>query len=149
MLRSRLDDVSVRHLRALVAVFEEGTFQRAADRLGFSQAAISQQIGALEKAVGAPLFDRFGGPRPVRLTPTGDLILTHAKIVLGQLEVADRELTDLQSGRAARLRVGTFQSVSVRLLPSIITELRCQAPDLDMAARVRRCGGPAGSSHRR
>ena len=63
------DDVEVRHLRALRAVAEEGSFIGAADILGFSQAAISQQIAGLEKAIGQSVFDRPGGPRPVTLTP--------------------------------------------------------------------------------
>ena len=63
------DDIEMRHLRSLTAVAEEGSFIGAADVLGFSQAAISQQIAGLERAVGQPLFDRPGGPRPVTLTP--------------------------------------------------------------------------------
>jgi DNA-binding transcriptional LysR family regulator len=46
------DSVELRHLRALRAVAEEGSFVGAADILGFSQAAISQQIAGLEKAIG-------------------------------------------------------------------------------------------------
>jgi len=58
----------VRHLEALRAVADEGTFRAAADVLGYSQAAISQQIAGLEALVGSPVFDRPGGPKPVVLT---------------------------------------------------------------------------------
>ena len=64
-----IEDVELRHLRALRAVAEEGSFIGAADLLGFSQAAISQQIAGLERAIGQSVFDRPGGPRRVTLTP--------------------------------------------------------------------------------
>ena len=54
---------------ALIA--EEGTFGRAADRLGYTQSSVSQQVAALERAVGGVVFDRPGGPKRVRLTPLG------------------------------------------------------------------------------
>lgn len=124
------DNVEIRHLNALRAVAEEGSFVGAADILGFSQAAISQQIGGLEKAVGQSLFDRPGGPRPVTLTPAGRLLLVHANAVIDRLTLAERELADLESGTAGRLIVGTYQSVSVQLLPELVREMRTAAPNL-------------------
>ena len=61
-------DVELRHLTTLAAVAEEGTFGRAAERLGYTQSTVSQQIAALERAVGGAVFDRPGGPRPKRIT---------------------------------------------------------------------------------
>jgi DNA-binding transcriptional LysR family regulator len=124
------DDVEIRHLRALRAVAEEGSFIGAADALGFSQAAISQQIAGLERAVGQPLFDRPGGPRPVTLTPAGRLLLSHADAIADRLHRAESELADLASGTAGRLSIGTYQSVSVQLLPDLVREMRTVAPDL-------------------
>src|SRR5437667_2408046 len=60
-------DVELRHLRTMAAIAEEGTFGRAAGRLRYTQSSVSQQIAALEKAVGGAVFDRPGGPRPVRI----------------------------------------------------------------------------------
>jgi DNA-binding transcriptional LysR family regulator len=123
-------DVEIRHLNALRAVAEEGSFVGAADILGFSQAAISQQIAGLEKAVGASLFDRPGGPKPVTLTPAGRLLLKHADAVIERLAAAERDLSDLVSGTAGRLIIGTYQSVSVQLLPELVREMRSAAPHL-------------------
>jgi DNA-binding transcriptional LysR family regulator len=124
------DDIEFRHLRALRAVAEEGSFIGAADILGFSQAAISQQIAGLERAVGQSLFDRPGGPRPVTLTPAGRLMLKHADAITERLDAAEIDLADLASGTAGRLVVGTYQSVSVQLLPDLVREMRSAAPDL-------------------
>lgn len=124
------EDVELRHLRALRAVAEEGSFIGAADVLGYSQAAISQQIAGLEQAVGQPLFDRPGGPRPVTLTPAGRILLRHANAIADRLDAAESDLADLASGTAGRLRIGTYQSVSVQLLPEVVRSMRAVAPDL-------------------
>lgn len=132
MAMAGVKDVEMRHFAALRAVAEEGSFGRAAARLGFSQAAISQQIAGLEKAVGEAVFDRPGGPRPVELTPVGRLLLRHAEAILDRLSIAEMELEQLRSGEAGRLVVGTFQSVSVKLLPAVVGALRAEAPALDI-----------------
>jgi DNA-binding transcriptional LysR family regulator len=126
------DDLTIRQLRALRAVAEEGSFIGAADILGFSQAAISQQIGGLEKAVGLSLFDRPGGPRPVSLTPAGRVMLKNADAIIDRLSTAEQEITDLASGTAGRLIIGTYQSVSVQLLPELVREMREAAPNIDI-----------------
>lgn len=125
-------DLEIRHLRALLAVAEEGSFIGAADALRLSQAAISQQIGGLERAVGQRLFDRPGGPRPVTLTPAGRALLARAKEIMDVLEAAEDELDDLASGTAGRLSIGTYQSVSVQLLPAVVREVSQEAPDLSI-----------------
>lgn len=66
----RVSTIELRHLAAMTAIVEEGSFGRAAVRLGYTQSTVSQQVAALERAVGGPVFDRPGGPRPVRLTPS-------------------------------------------------------------------------------
>ena len=126
-------DVELRHLRALIAVAEEGSFGGAADALRLSQAAISQQIAGLERAIGQRAFDRPGGPRPVTLTPAGRLLLERAGDIMTLLEGAADDLDDLSSGTAGRLTVGTYQSVSVQLLPDVVSDMRAQAPDLSIS----------------
>lgn len=127
-----LRNVDVRQLAALSAVAHEGSFGRAADVLGFSQAAVSQQVAGLERAVGAKLFDRPKGPRAAVLTPAGRLLLEHADAVLTRLDQAQRQLDDLAAGLGGRLDVGTFQSASVALLPKVVADLRREAPEVDI-----------------
>ena len=64
------------------------------------------------------------------LTPAGRLLLRHADAIAERLELAETELSDLASGTAGRLRIGTYQSVSVQLLPELVREMRVVAPDL-------------------
>lgn len=129
-----LRDVEIRQLRALQAVAEERSFGRAAERLGFTQSAISQQIAGLERAVGAKVFDRQGGPRRAELTPTGVILLEHAGIVLEQLRTAEDNLRSLRAGEVGRLLVGSFQSISVNVLPEVIRRLRGERPGLAVRA---------------
>lgn len=125
-------DIEIRHLQALVAVAEAGTFGRAAATLGFSQSAVSQQIAALERAVGSPVFDRPGGPRPVRLTAVGEVLLEHAQSVLATLRGAAADVEALTSGDRGRLRVGTIQSVGTRVIPGLLTRLAVERPGVEI-----------------
>src|SRR5215813_12790179 len=103
--------VELRHLAALQAVAETGSFGRAAERLGYTQSAISQQIATLERIVGQRLIDRPGGPRPVSLTEAGELLLRHADAIAARLQAAQADLAALDAGDAGPLRIGTYQSV--------------------------------------
>lgn len=128
-----LRDAELRHLAALVAVAEEGSFGRAAARLGYTQSAISQQVAALERIAGTSLFDRPKGPRPVTLTPAGALLREHAEAILGRLSAAEADLARLLAGEGGRLAVGTFQSVSVHVLPEVVARLRAEAPSVEVS----------------
>ncbi len=127
-----LRDLELRHLAALDAVATEGTFGRAATRLGYTQSAVSQQIAALERVIGGSLFDRPGGPRPVMLTPLGEVVLTHARDIIARVDATGDAVDRFLAGTAGRLDVGTFQSVSNVLLPAIVRRLRSEYPDLDI-----------------
>jgi len=123
-------ELETRHLIALDAVATEGTFGRAAERLGYTQSAVSQQIAAFERLIGGPLFDRPGGPRPVELTPLGELMLTHARDVLRRIDAIADDVDRFRSGDAGRLDIGTFQSISVAVLPNVVHDLRRDRPGL-------------------
>jgi DNA-binding transcriptional LysR family regulator len=116
--------VEVRHLAALRAVAEEGTFGAAALRLGYAQSAISQQIAALERYVGHRLFDRPGGSRPVQLTRAGELLLGHAETIISRLAAARIDLDSLGADDCGSpIRIGAYQSVARTMLPLILQEL--------------------------
>lgn len=112
--------VEVRHLAALAAVAEHGSFGAAAESLGYTQSAISQQIATLERIVGQRVIDRPGGPRKVSLTEAGELLRRHGDAIMARLSAAHADLTALANGDGGQLRVGTFQSVGTRLVPTLL-----------------------------
>jgi DNA-binding transcriptional LysR family regulator len=112
--------VEIRHLAALHAVAEQGSFGAAAHHLGYTQSAISQQIATLEKVVGQKLVDRPGGPRKVSMTEAGDLLLRHAQAIVARLAAAQADLAALAEGESGTLRIGTFQSVGNRMVPTLV-----------------------------
>jgi DNA-binding transcriptional LysR family regulator len=124
--------LELRHLIALKAIAEEGTFGRAAKRLGYTQSAISQQIAMLERIVGRRLIDRPGGPRPVSLTEAGDLLLRHADAIAARLQAAQADLAALDAGDAGPLRIGTYQSVGARVLPELLREFCAAWPQVEV-----------------
>ena len=81
-------DLELRHLRALVAVVDEGSFTRAGEALMLSQASVSRAIAALERAVGATLLERT--TRELSLTSVGARILGHARRVLEEAAAITR-----------------------------------------------------------
>jgi DNA-binding transcriptional LysR family regulator len=124
--------VELRHFAALQAVAGEGSFGRAAERLGYTQSAVSQQIATLERIVGEKLVERPGGPRPVSLTEAGRLLLRHADSIVARLQAAQADLHALRTGEAGLLRVGTFQSVGARVLPEILRTFRAEWPNVEI-----------------
>jgi molybdate transport repressor ModE-like protein len=122
--------LELRYLAALEAIAATGSFGGAADQLGYTQSAVSQQIAALERLVGQPLIDRPGGRRPGGLTQAGSLLLEHAEPVLARLRRAQAQLEALTRGDAGTLRVGTYQSVGIRVLPDVAAGLAETHPDL-------------------
>ncbi len=122
--------IEIRHLAALQAVAEEGTFRGAAVRLGYTQSAISQQIATLERIVGAKLVERPGGPRAVSLSQTGTLVLRHAEAIVARLKAAHADVTAVIEGGTGALRVGTFQSAGARLLPDLLRRFRGDWPNI-------------------
>lgn len=125
--------VELRHLAALAAIHAERSFRGAADRLGYVQSAVSQQIAQLELLVGARLVDRARGHAPpVQLTEAGLLLLEHASRILGQLDAAEADLRALATDGAQTLRVGVDQSVAMRLVPSALLKLADRDPGVDV-----------------
>lgn len=127
----RMTNVDLRHLAAMAAVAEEGSFGRAATRLGYTQSTVSQQIAALEKAVGGPVFDRPGGPKPVRITPLGTVVLEQGRELLAKAASLADAVDRFHAGDG-RIDIGVFQSMSNVILPMVLRRLRDEHPGCDI-----------------
>ena len=127
--------LDLRHLVALKAIADEGSFGRAAERLGYTQSAVSQQIQTLERIVGLRLVERPGGPRPVSLTEAGRILLRHAEAIHARLLAAKADMSALEAGDAGRLRVGTFQSVGVKVVPTLLRRFSETNPGVEIVLR--------------
>ena len=126
-------NLEVRHLAALATVVEEGSFGAAANRLGYTQGAVSQQVAALEKITGVAVLDRAPGRRPVGLTPAGRALHRHAVAFLARVASAQADLAALDDGRAGTLRVGTYASVGARILPAVLSRFVADWPDIEIS----------------
>lgn len=131
----------LRRLRYFVAVAEEGSVTRAAQRLHLAQQSLSQQIRELEAQLGVVLFDRRR--RGVELTDVGEVLLREARPVLAQAERAVQAVRGAARGEQGELRVGFLSSVANYLMPPVVRGfgerhpgVRLRTEDLSIASLV-------------
>ena len=117
-------------LRYFSAVAQAASFTRAAERLGISQPSLSQQIGRLEKKIGAPLFVRLG--RTVRLTPYGEALLPRALEILKEISETESSLSNLQGGMRGILRVGVIPTIMPYLIAPRIHSFCEEFPEVEI-----------------
>jgi DNA-binding transcriptional LysR family regulator len=125
----RLD---LRGLRALVAVADAGSFRAAAAQLGYTQSAVSHQIGELERALDATLFVRPGGRGQVTLTRAGEAAYRHARRALGELHALEASVRGSQGAERTIVRVALFQTAASELLPAALQLLREEWPGIEV-----------------
>lgn len=132
--------VEIRHLAALCAVARERSFRGAADRLGYVQSSVSQQIAGLERLVGVRLIDRRRGSKEIGVTPLGERLVEHAEEILGRMRTAQADLAAGSEARANRsLCVGLGPGLLTGLLPGLLRELGASAPWLRVEFREAAC----------
>jgi DNA-binding transcriptional LysR family regulator len=125
--------VEMRHLRYFLAVAEELSFTRAAALLHISQPTLSQQIKALEKSVGTPLFHR--GPGGPHLTPAGNALLEPARRAVVEVTDGIRAAQETAHSRGGTLRVGFSHGATGKLTPSILNACRRAMPEVQLVFR--------------
>jgi DNA-binding transcriptional LysR family regulator len=115
-------------LEHFIAVCEEGTFTRAAERVFRTQSAVSQSIKKIEDEIGAPLFAR--GMHDVTLTETGKVVLDYARRMVRLREEATRQIGALRNLNAGTLTIAAHESAAVYLLPAPLRSYLRKFPDI-------------------
>ena len=124
--------MELRHLRYFVAVADERHFTRAAKVLGIGQPPLSQQIQALEREIGTPLFKRL--PRGVALTDAGQVFLDDARRILRDAAQATERARRVARGELGRIRVGMINSAPFHaLIPQVVREFRRRYPNVALS----------------
>ena len=120
-------------LAYFVAVAETRHFTHAAERMRVAQPSLSQQVRALERDVGAPLFHRIRGN--VTLTEAGETLLPIARRILAETETAYRAVRELDELGRGRVRLGATPSLCTGLLPSMLATFRNDYPGIELVVR--------------
>jgi len=118
--------MELRHLRYFVAVAEELSFRRAAERLHLAQPPLSSQIKGLEGELGVRLFDR--STRSVKLTGAGRVFLDEARAVLMTAERAQQNVRQAHHGLIGPLRIGVLAPTATPRLARILSAYRQKFP---------------------
>ena len=123
--------ITLRHLRALVALSDLKLIARVSEALGVTQPAVSKQIAELEKNVGVPVVTR--DRNRLYLTPIGARLAEHARQALGQLDRAAFDIEAMTSGVSGSVAVGVVSSVAPTLLPSTISLFKRSTPQANVS----------------
>lgn len=120
--------MELRHLQALVAVAEYGSFSSAADHLGTVQSNISAHVARLERELGTTLVDRSAG----RLTADGEVVVARAYRVQGELDALVADVGALREAVAGNVRVGILGTTARWLVPMLLADLSASHPQLHL-----------------
>ena len=118
--------MEIRHLDALLAITESGSFSAAADVLHTVQSNVSEQIRQLERELGVPVLVR--GRRGATPTEFGRVVLDRARRIRGELEAMRVDLSLLQGLEAGHASLGVVGTASRWLVPALVGDLRQRAP---------------------
>jgi len=115
-------------IRWFVVLAEEQNVSAAADRLGMTQPTLSRRLAALEKHLGAPLFDRHG--RRLALNDAGRIFATYAGRADAEIAAGEQEVRDLITGGPRVVRLGFLHSFGTWLVPGLIEQVHDHDPTL-------------------
>lgn len=122
-----------RNVATFIKVVEMNNFTRAAESLGYSQAAVTAQIKQLEHELGAPLFDRIG--KRINLTRAGEAFLPYAFRLLKAEDEAIACIRE-QGDLSGTLRIGTTSSLSIGALPQAAIDFIKEHPNVNIVIQV-------------
>lgn len=126
--------MNLHHLELFLAVAEEGSVTRGADRVAVSQPAVSRAVADLEASLGERLFDR--GPKGVTPTEAGVVLMGYAKRIFALEREAGEALTDLRGLESGRLSIGASTTIGDYLLPPAIARFLTMHPSIDLTVEI-------------
>jgi DNA-binding transcriptional LysR family regulator len=126
--------MELRHLRYFVAIAEERSFTRAAERLWVAQPGLSTQMRRLEAELGVTLFTRH--TRGVDLTQSGELLLERARVALAAVETAAATGLDLKAGVIGSVRLGVAAGADWHVTPSLLQRFSREHPGVELTVLV-------------
>lgn len=115
-------------LRLLRELKHRGTLAAVAAALSYAPSSVSQQLSQLEAEVGVPLLEPVG--RRVRLTEQAEILVAHTEAVLARLERAEAEIAASLTDLTGTLRIASFQTAALTLVPTALGLLRERHPNL-------------------
>ena len=118
--------MEIKDMQAFYTVVEEGNISHAAIRLDIAQPALSRQMKRLEGSLGVRLFER--GSRRIRLTEAGRLLYSRVERILGMVDGTVREITEIGTGAAGAIRIGTITSSGALVMPRLMSEFHRRWP---------------------
>ena len=120
--------MDIRDMKNFYAIVEEGNISNAAKRLNIAQPPLSKQMKQLEEKLGVQLFER--GSRRIRLTEAGQLLRERVEQIVGLVDNTIKEITELNSGIAGTLSIGTVTTSGAILLPNLLHRFHSLYPDV-------------------
>lgn len=126
--------INLHHLSTFQAVVEEGSFIRAAERLHFSQPAVSAQIRQLETSMGLKLFDKIG--HKTHLTQAGEELYHYSQKIFALIDEAMETMEALRSPDSGRLSVGADTTVGTYVVPHLLGKFHNLYPNVEITLEV-------------
>lgn len=131
--------MELRQIETFLKVAELGSFSRAAERLGYSQSAVTMQVKQLERELGARLFDRL--PRGAQLTDQGRAFAFHAQEMAGVIDRAQASVRvgdEKDAEMVGALRIGSVESLSTAVLPDLLVRFHELHPHVELVLKTAR-----------
>ena len=123
--------IKIRALQAFVAVYEEQSFSRAAERENTTQSGMSTQVKGLELILGAPLLIRER--KKFMLTPQGEIVYQEAQGILRSLMATEQAVREMQGSVRGVVRFGMIPSLTRSALIPALEEFKGEFPDVELS----------------
>lgn len=126
-----MNAITFQRLNIFLTVCQQGSFNKAAELLFMSQAAVSQHMQTFEAAVGNKLFVR--SPRGVSLTPSGQTLQTYAEQILPLVAEAERAVINVAKLKDESLQIGATPGLSVYVIPQLLSQFQSAFPNINLS----------------